>query len=119
MAYDEHLGDRIIQDLKQKKVDFEAKKMMGGLCFMVDQKMCVGIVKNALMCRIGPDAYEKALENGGVRPMDFTGRPMKGYIFVEPDAIDLDDQLSYWIDLCLAFNPLAKASKKKKPKAKK
>lgn len=114
MAYNELLGDRIRQVLQDKKVAFEEKKMFGGLCFMVDHKMCVGIVKEDLMARIGPDGFEDALKKKGVRDMDFAGRPMKGYVYVEPEAIDMDKQLEYWVQLCLDFNPLAKASKKKK-----
>lgn len=114
MAYNELLGDRIRQTLNEKQVAFEEKKMFGGLCCMVDTKMCVGIVKEDLMARIGPNAFEDALKQKGVRDMDFAGRPMKGYVFVEPEAIDQDAQLEHWVQLCLDFNPLAKASKKKK-----
>lgn len=65
------------------------------------------------MARIGPDAYEQEINNEVCLPMDFTGRPMKGYIYITPEGFDFDDDLERWIDLCLAFNPLAKASKKK------
>lgn len=119
MAYNELLGDRIRQVLQQKGVAFEEKKMMGGLCFMVNAKMCVGIVKEELMARIGTNKYEEALKKEGCKEMNFTGRAMKGYVFLEPEAIDLDDDLEYWVQLCLDFNPLAKTSpakKKKKPK---
>lgn len=71
---------------------------------MVNTKMCVGIVKNDLMARIGPDAYDSALEKPGVRPMDFTKKPMKGYVFIAPEAIDLDSQLDEWIAAALKFN---------------
>ena len=114
MAYDSYLAERIDTILKQKSVPHHAKKMMGGLCYMVDDKMCLGIVKDHLMCRVGPDAYEECLEKEGCRPMDFTGRPMNGYVFIDPIGLDLDEQLEYWIQLCLDFHPLAKASKKKK-----
>lgn len=113
MAYNELLADRIRLQLKSKQVAFAEKKMMGGLTFMVDDKMCVGIVKENLMCRIDPEIYEQALHKEGCKPMDFTGRPMAGYVFIEPHAIDLDDQLAYWIQLALDFNPKAKSSKKK------
>jgi TfoX/Sxy family transcriptional regulator of competence genes len=114
MAYDELLADRIRKIFKEKKVVFEEKKMMGGLCYMVDDKMCSGIIQNNLMARIDPDIYEVALKKDGCREMDFTKRPMKGYVYVEPKAIDLDDDLEYWLQLCLDFNPKAKSSKKKK-----
>ena len=117
MAYDEHLADRIRSVFKEKKTVCREMKMMGGLCFMLDEKMCVGIVKNELMCRIGPEKYEEALQKEGCKEMNFTGRAMKGYVFLEPDAVDMDDDLAYWIQLCIDFNPLAKASKKKKKKS--
>jgi TfoX/Sxy family transcriptional regulator of competence genes len=112
MAYDEHLAERISGTLKQKHVSFEAKNMMGGLCFLIDGKMAVGIVKDSLMARIDPDLYEKALTKKGCRLMDFTGKPMKGYVFVDPVGVDMDKDLEYWIQLTLDFNPRAKASKK-------
>lgn len=114
MAFDTFLADRIHKILKDKYITFEEKKMMGGLCFMVDDKMCTGIVKNQLMCRIGPKKYEEALTIPGCKEMTFTGKPMPGYVFVEPEAVDSDDDLAYWIQLCLDFNPQAKSSKKKK-----
>jgi len=117
MAFDEYLGERISAVLNERKVLFEARKMMGGLCFMVDDKMCIGIVKNEMMARIGPDAYPDALKTEGVKEMNFTGRSMNGYVFIEPDAVDMEDELAYWVDLCLEFNPLAKASKKRKKKS--
>ena len=79
---------------------------------MVKDKMCLGVEKNMLMARIGPEVYEDALRKKGCREMDFTGRPLKGYVFVEPKGIDLDKDLEHWIDLCLAYNPKAKSSKK-------
>jgi len=114
MAYDEFLADRVRQILKEKRTAFDEKKMMGGLCFMVDGKMCLGIEKNKLMARIGTERYEEALSKKGCTEMDFTGRPMKGYVYVEPGAIDQDSHLEYWLQLCLDFNPKAKSSKKQK-----
>lgn len=112
MAYDEHLAGRISNVLKEKHVGFEEKNMMGGVCYLVDGKMTVGIVKDSLMARIDPEVYDSALKKKGCRPMDFTGKPMKGYVFVDPKAIDLEKDLEYWIQLCLDFNPKAKSSKK-------
>ena len=124
MAYDEYLADRVRQLLKEKSVSFFDKKMMGGLCFMVDDKMLCGLVndKNTdstiMMARIGEATYEKALKKEHCSEMNFTGRSMKNFVFVSADGIDLDDDLDYWIQLCLDFNPLAKISKKRKPKKK-
>ena len=114
MAYDEHLADRIRQILREKRVAFEEKKMFGGLAFMIDDKMCIGIVKEDLMARVGPEKHEEALTQEGARPMDFTKRPMQGYVFVSGEGWDNEDQLEKWIQWSLDYNPLAKASKKKK-----
>lgn len=113
MAYDEYLQERIERILNEKSVVFEAKKMMGGLCYMIDDKMCVGIVKDDLMARVGDEAYVSLVDKKGARPMDFTKRPMKGYIFVSPEGVDYDSDLEFWVQKCLDFNPIAKSSKKK------
>ena len=113
MAYNEFLADRMRNVLREKNVFYQEKKMMGGLTFMVDDKMCVGIVKENLMARVGGDVYEECLSKEGCKEMNFTGRPLKGYVFLEPEAIDMDEELAYWIQLALDFNPKAKSSKKK------
>jgi hypothetical protein len=113
MAYDEHLADRIRLTLKYKQVAFVEKKMMGGLCFMVDEKMCLGITGEKLMARVGEINYLHSLEKDGCEEMNFTGSTLKGFVYVLPKAIDLDDDLDYWIQLCLEYNPFAKSSKKK------
>ncbi|MEZ4885585.1 MAG: TfoX/Sxy family protein [Chitinophagales bacterium] len=116
MAYSELFADRIKQILDDKDITYITKKMMGGLCFMVDDKMLCGIVRNELMARIGSDAYEEALAKEGCKEMTFTGRSMKGYVFLEDEATDMDEDLEYWIQLCLDFNPLAQSSKRKTKK---
>ena len=124
MAYDEFIADRMRRVFKEKKVAYTEKKMFAGLCFMVDEKMCCGIhydkkkETDLLMARIGATASETAMDRTGCHPMDFTGRPMKGYVFITPDGFDDEEDLSYWLQLCIDFNPLAKASKKKKKKPK-
>ncbi|MEJ2200877.1 MAG: TfoX/Sxy family protein [Desulfuromonadaceae bacterium] len=115
MAYDEYLADRIRQLLADRHVTAVEKKMMGGLCFMVQDKMCAGIVGESLMARIDPALYDQALTRTGAREMDFTGRPMKGFLFIEPEGIDDDEDLQHWLQLCLDYNPRAKASRRKKP----
>lgn len=116
MAYDENLADRIRHILQEKQVDFYKKKMFGGLCFMVNDKMCVGIVKQKLMARIGLTNYEQALQKNGAREMNFTDRAMKGYVFVDSTTLDSNTVLAQWIQLALDFNPFAKASRKRKSK---
>ncbi len=113
MAYDEYLADRIGMVLKENHTAFEEKKMMGGLCFMVDDKMCIGVVNDRLMARIDPEIYQQSLRIEGCHEMNFTGRSMKGFVFVEAEAIDSDKDLEYWVKLCLDFNPRAKRSKKR------
>lgn len=110
MAYDEHLADRIRQILESKNVAFYDKTMMGGLVFMVNEKMCCGIHidkkfgDSLLMAKIGTTQYEKEILKEVCLPMDFTGRPMKGCIFIKPDGFDLDSGLEYWIEKALDFN---------------
>ena len=116
MAYDEYLEERIDRILNEKNIPHEARKMMGGLCYMVDDKMCFGIVKNEFMARVGTEKYPELIQREGARPMDFTKRPMNGYLFVSADGIDREDDLEFWIQRCLDFNPEAKASKKRKSK---
>jgi len=113
MAYDEYLADRIRQGLGDLRVNFTEKHMMGGISFMVDDKMCLGIVKEDLMVRIDPEFQDEALRLPGCREMDFTNRPMKGFVFVSPEGIDMDEDLDFWIDKALEYNPRAKSSNKK------
>ena len=114
MAYDEHLADRIRRILKSRKVAFNDKRMMGGLIFMVNDKMCCGIHidkkfgDSLLMAKIGAFQYEKEIVKEVCLPMDFTGRPMKGFIFITPKGFDRDADLYYWINIALDFNLKAK-----------
>ena len=104
MAYDEYLAERIEKVLADKNIPNEQKKMFGGLTFMINGKMSVGIVKNELMARVSPEFHSEALKKEGARTMDFTGKPMEGYVFVSPEGFDSDDQLEFWVDRCLDFN---------------
>lgn len=110
MAYDEYLGERISNVMKGLKVDFFTKKMMGGLIFMVNDKMCCGIHidkkfgDSLLMAKIGEAAYKNEILKEECLPMDFTGRPMKGFIFVTPQGVDREDDLEYWIELAVNYN---------------
>lgn len=118
MPYSEDHAQRIRETLLEKGAEWTEKKMFSGICFMVDDKMCCGSHidkvsgENFLLCRIGDDAYEDALEQNGVIPMEFTGRAMKGYVFVTDEGCRTQPQLAHWIQKCLDFNPLAKKSKK-------
>jgi len=118
MPYNETKVQQIASALRQLNVAFYEKKMFAGVCFFVDDKMLCGshTDKNSgedlLMCRIGEDNYDKAMKRKGCQPMDFTGKPMKGYVFVTEEGYSRPQDLKYWIELCLEFNPLAKKSKK-------
>lgn len=114
MAYNESLATRVEQILDDRKVKHTSKKMFGGLCYLVDDKMLMGVEKDRLMVRIDPEDEVAAMKKKGTKPMDFTGRVMKGYVFVDEADVDLEKDLEYWVDLALKYNPKAKASKKKK-----
>jgi TfoX/Sxy family transcriptional regulator of competence genes len=113
MAYNEKLANRIRENIAHLS-NIEEKEMMGGLVFMYNDKMCVGIIKDEMMCRIDPDIHEASVEKSGCRTMDFTKRPMKGYVLVDDTGMRNQKELDYWIGLCLEFNSRAKSSKKKK-----
>ncbi|MEA3274030.1 MAG: TfoX/Sxy family protein [Pseudomonadota bacterium] len=122
MAYSERLAQRVRNTLAGKNVVSVETKMMGGLCFMVDDKMCVGIDQDRqgddrLMVRVDPDASDALLTRPHVSPMDLTGRPMKGFLFVHADGIAGTKQLATWIQLALNFNPRAVSSKRGKSTA--
>jgi TfoX/Sxy family transcriptional regulator of competence genes len=112
MAYNEKLADRIREALQDLPV-IEEKQMMGGLVFMVNEKMCVGIIKDEMMCRIDPDIHDELVERQGCRTMDFTKRPMRGYVLVDESGMQSQPAFMDWISLCLEYNPKAKVSKKK------
>jgi len=96
MAYDERLARRVRTALRSRRGVTE-KKMFGGLAFLAGSRMFCGIVKNDLMVRVGPERYAETLRKPHVRPMDFTGRPMKGYVFVEPAACKSAKALAAWL----------------------
>ncbi|PWT72496.1 MAG: hypothetical protein C5B59_15615 [Bacteroidetes bacterium] len=110
MPYSESLANKVRECLSEvKKVD--EKKMFSGICFMVNDKMCICVGNKELMCRVGPHEYEKALEKKGCRPMIHNGKPMKGFVFVHEEAVKTQKNLQYWVDACLNFNKDAKSSK--------
>jgi len=114
MSFNEKLADRVREIIALSHKRVEEKRMFGGLCFMVNGKMCLGVEQARLMVRLDPAKYEEVVELEGVKPMDFTGKVMKGYVFVDIDALNTDKKLNYWVQLALEYNKIAKASKKKK-----
>ena len=115
MAYDENLANRTRELLAAAEKNIKEKAMFGGLCFMVNDKMAIGVEKDRLMLRLDPAIYETVMEKEGCRPMDFTGRVMKGFVFVDIDALQTKKQLAYWVNLALAYNKIAKPGKKNTP----
>ena len=110
MAFDVFLADRIRSVLNEEKLVYQEKKMMGGLIFMVNGKMCLGthidkkIGDSLLMLKIGEQAYQYEIKKTVCLPMDFTGRPMIGFIFVTPEGFDNDRDLQYWINKAVTYN---------------
>ena len=102
MAYDEGLAERL-REYFQGRSDVEVKKMFGGICFMVSNHMCCGIVNNTLMARVGPRHYEECLNRKHAKEMDFTGKAMKGMVYVSPEGIEDDSELVSWVGICESF----------------
>ena len=102
MTYDDGLAHRV-REAMGARTDHEEKEMFGGLGLLVGGNMCVGVIEDALVARVGPDAYEEALAEPHARPFDFTGREMRGWVFVDHPGLAADEALEAWIDRSLAF----------------
>ncbi|UCH26005.1 MAG: TfoX/Sxy family protein [Trueperaceae bacterium] len=102
MAFDEGLAERI-REIVEDWANVSERKMFGGLAFMQEGHMFVGIIDDALMARVGAEQYREALLRPHVREMDFTGRPMKGYVYVDPEGVDSDEELTSWVELASQF----------------
>jgi hypothetical protein len=119
MAYVLKLADRIREYLVRfPKLKIEEKKMFRGLTFMVNDKMCISVSGENLMCRFDADKHEEIAEKNGFKPMIMKGKEYKGYCYVNPMGYNSKKDFEYWVNLCLAYNEKAKSSKKKN-KAKK
>jgi TfoX/Sxy family transcriptional regulator of competence genes len=115
MAYSEKLRDRIREALAYlPKV--EEKKMFRGVTFMVNNKMCVSVSGEEMMCRFDPALQEAAAKKRGFRPMIMKGREYKGYGYISEEGIKSKKEFDYWVGISLDFNKMAKSSKKKKKK---
>lgn len=102
MPHDETLAARVRKALARRK-NLTEKKMFGGVCFMLSGNMCTGIWKEFLILRVGPDQYDSALGEPNVRVFDVTGRPMRGWVMVAPEAIETDEELKAWLKRATAF----------------
>ena len=103
MAFSEELAERVRAQI-QEAPDYVEKKMFGGLAFMIRGHMCAGIIGDELMVRVGKDMYDDVLDRPHVRPMDFTGRTMTGFVCVEPEGVAEDSGMADFVDLALQFN---------------
>ena len=102
MAFDEALAERIRRGLARKR-GVEEKKMFGGVGFLLDGNMLVGVWKDSLIVRLGPEEGDEALKEPHVREFDITGRAMKGWVLVAPEGVENDDQLSGWVQRAVKF----------------
>ena len=102
MAYNVELAARVRHLLGERK-GLTEKKMFGGLSFLLGGKMCCGVVKDDLVVRVGPDRHDEALAEPNARPMNFTGRPMKGFVYVGPEGYGEDKALSKWVNRGVEF----------------
>jgi TfoX/Sxy family transcriptional regulator of competence genes len=115
MSYDVTLADKIREYLVQfSHLKIEEKEMFRGLTFMVNDKMCVSVSGENLMCRFDPQLHEEVAEKKGFQPMIMKGKELKGYCYVEPVGFASKKDFEYWVNLCLDFNARAKSPKKKK-----
>ena len=102
MAFDKGLAERV-REILQARPGITERRMFGGLAFMSHGHMFVGVLGSSLMARVGPDEYAKALLKRHVREMDFTGKPMRGYVFVDSAGLESDSDLEHWVSTCLEY----------------
>lgn len=114
MAYSEEIARRIRNKLSDFQVDFNEKKMFGGIAFMISDKMCVGVVKDRMMLRVLEDRYDELIEENHVHPMEFTGKTMRGFIFLDEKAFESEADLDRWIGYGLEFGEKGVLKSKKK-----
>ncbi|MDR2235637.1 MAG: TfoX/Sxy family protein [Chryseobacterium sp.] len=114
MAYNTELADRVREWLAAvDHINVEEKKMFSGLAFLVNGKMCINISHDNLMCRYDPELQDEVSEKAGFLPMIMRGKQLKEYCCVEPAGFKKPEDFEYWMKICLEYNPIAKASKKK------
>ncbi|AZA51058.1 TfoX family protein [Chryseobacterium carnipullorum] len=114
MAYNIELADRVRERLSEiSDLEIKEKKMFSGLAFLVNDKMCINISHDNLMCRYDPDLEEEVSEKIGFLPMIMKGKQLKGYCYVEPIGFQKQADFEFWIKIGLDYNAIAKASKKK------
>lgn len=113
MAFNENIANRVAEILIELKILFEERKMFGGMAYMVNHRMCICVIKDDLMVRVLDNKYEELLDENFVRPMDFTGKPMKGFLFIEEDGFKTTIELKKWINQGLEFSEFGELKSKK------
>ena len=111
MPFSEKLADRVREIIAITHTNVEGKRMFAGLCFMVNDKMCVGVHEDKIMVRLDPGIFDEVIEKDGCEPMNFTGKVMRGFVFVNASVLKTKKQLEYWVRLGLDYNQFAKSSK--------
>ncbi|WP_210398155.1 TfoX/Sxy family protein [Motiliproteus sediminis] len=114
MAYDQGLAQRIREYFATRE-QLTEKRMFGGLCFLLGDHMVCGVVDDTLMVRIGPERYDEYLRERDARLMDFTGKPMKGMLFIAPEGVESDDDLARWLERCISFVTTLPPKKPRQP----
>lgn len=102
MAYDEGVAERV-RSVLDGHAGVSEQRSFGGLAFLLNGNMCCGVLNDELVVRVGPDAYDDAVTRSHARPMDFTGRPMRGWVYVAPDGFSEDAELDGWVVLGVEF----------------
>jgi TfoX/Sxy family transcriptional regulator of competence genes len=115
VSYDETTAERVRRLLSWRS-DVVEKRMFGGLCFMVNGSMCCGLTNAALMVRVGPDRHDEVLAEPHARPMDFTGRPLAGIVYVDPKGYESDEALAGWIQRGVDFTSALMAKRSNRPR---
>ncbi|MHA4810675.1 TfoX/Sxy family protein [Flavitalea flava] len=116
MAFNEKMADRVREIIVLSEMKIEEKQIFSGLCFMVNDKMCIGIRKDSIMVRLDPKLSDEVLEKDGCSPMVHNNKVMRGFVFVGEENLTSKKKLEYWVNLALDFNKLAKSSRKNKKK---
>ena len=119
MPFDEKIAGQVRAMIANCTDNVEEKVMFGGLCFMVNDKICIGVKKDTLLVRIAPEVYEQEKEKDGRQPMVHQGKPVKSYLFVDYDSMHNHENLQYWVKLALDYNPHAPLSQAKQKALKK
>jgi TfoX/Sxy family transcriptional regulator of competence genes len=115
MPYNEQLADRVREALMDEGEIIE-KRMFGGLCFMLNDKMCMCVNQTELMCRISPDRFDEVIERPATRPMIHNGKTAKNFVYVESDNVKSKKDFDFWLKAALDYNKVAQPSKPKKKK---